>query len=241
MLLSKKGGGVWFLFLAVWWWWGFFPQQIEQITNCIINNISLHVIVDFRKLQDHDLRIVLFLQVTCLMPDTSSYLISCRSSLRARGVAASFAAFFRDNEFLKHIYRISQVYQDLWLLVSVTLASVLFWFIFLQKDLPRCKEFTEMMQHPHCCMADLYGKQSLALSKLCALLFWKISVVLVLSKWQNLLFRLSKIIQVVLLITLFIFFLSCPSWRKEGTCHSVTLFVMFLGSVPFPFFFYVVS
>lgn len=52
--------------------------------------------------------------LNCLMPDTSSYVISCRSFLRVWGVTISFAACFKDDEFLKHIHRILQVCQDLW-------------------------------------------------------------------------------------------------------------------------------
>lgn len=52
--------------------------------------------------------------LNCLMPDTSSYLMSCRYLLRAGGITTLFAAYFRDDEFLKHIHRILQVCQDLW-------------------------------------------------------------------------------------------------------------------------------
>lgn len=76
--------------------------------------MSLDVTADFHKLQDHDWHIVLFLQMTWLMPDTSSYFISCRSLLRAQGVTTSVTAYFRDDEFLKQTHKIFQVCQDLW-------------------------------------------------------------------------------------------------------------------------------
>lgn len=69
--------------------------------------------------------------LSCLMSGTSSCLINCRPFLRPWGVAISFAAFLRDHEFLKHMHRIFQSLKTFNILRSV---SFLFSFFFLKKQ-----------------------------------------------------------------------------------------------------------
>lgn len=126
--------------------------------------------------------------LNCLMPDTSSYLTHCRSFLRAWGVDY-IACRLLEKCWVYKAY--TQVCQGLWYTCLFR-----FFFLFLertgikniscipelsqQKGLQGCWELTEMVKHLHRirCMADFYVKHFL--SGLCALLFWKISVVIIL-------------------------------------------------------------
>lgn len=182
--------------------------------------------------------------LNCLMPDTSPYLISCRSFLRARGITTLFATCFREYAFLKHIRRIYRSVR------TFDILDILFFFFFFpwknrnqkkiscipelcpQKELQGCQELKEMVQHPHRihCMADLYGRRSLAVSKWRDLRSWKMSFVIILPSGRtSLVYTTQNHIGCSNNHTqhFFFFFFGfvSPSWRKEGTHQPVTSFM----------------